>query len=274
MLLWQTVTLFHSYFVCRSAVIRLIHLLPFRFLRMEQIPTHMWKPTCFLIHTRLPNARQRSRGKPGTLLSMRWLGNTKKRLPTFIYSWTQEEYILLTASFIANVHVNSSTQIRTSWPSGRTDTLSTCLSSSSTVGVQWLQQGNPGPAGASTERAQCRVAAWELLSGRHHTQTQRLWPQQGDGQVVQTYGRPLLLIPTCLSWSRERLHLSRQNLHSHHMGKAADVALLENTGHLSLKRFRTWGQEMDPHVFSSMSDFIKFKFSNLTNQMDHFFHML
>lgn len=76
---------FHSYIVCLYAVKRLIHLLPFRFLRMEQIPTHMWKPTCFLIHTRLPNARQRSRGKPGTLLSMRWLGNTKKWLPTFIY---------------------------------------------------------------------------------------------------------------------------------------------------------------------------------------------
>lgn len=70
--------------------------------------------------------------------------------------------------------------------------------SSSTAGVQWLQQGNPGHTGAAAERAQRWVAAWELLPGRHHAQTERLWPQQGDGQVVQANGRPLLLTPTCL----------------------------------------------------------------------------
>lgn len=67
---------FHSFSISLSVVIQLIRLFPVRFLKMEQIPTRMWRLTCFQIHTRLPNARQRSQGKPGILPSMRWLGNT------------------------------------------------------------------------------------------------------------------------------------------------------------------------------------------------------
>lgn len=40
----------------------------------------------------------------------------------------------------------------------------------STAGVQRLQQRDARPAGAAAERAQCRVAAGELLPGRHQAQ--------------------------------------------------------------------------------------------------------
>lgn len=69
----------------------------------------------------------------------------------------------------------------------------TALTPSSLAGVQWLQQGDPGAAGATTERAQCRVAERELLPRRRHAHTQRLRPQQGDDQVVQADRRALLL---------------------------------------------------------------------------------
>lgn len=75
MLFWHIVLSSNSCFVYPSVVIPWLRLLPFRCLKMEQIPTRMWKPTCFQIRTRLPSARQRSRGKPETLLSMRWFGN-------------------------------------------------------------------------------------------------------------------------------------------------------------------------------------------------------
>lgn len=89
----------------------------------------------------------------------------------------------------------------------KTLTLLTFPFSSSTAGVQWLQQRNSGPSGAAAERAQCWVAAWELLPGWHYAQAQRLWPQQGDGQVVQTNGRSLLLTPAHLPLPKQQFWL-------------------------------------------------------------------
>lgn len=115
----------------------------------------------------------------------------------------------------------------------KTLTLLTFSFSFSTAGIQWLQQRNSGPSGAAAERAQCWVAAWELLPGWHYAQAQRLWPQQGDGQVVQTNGRSLLLTPAHLPLPKQQFWLclfkqknkQKTALHSNHMGNAADAYL-------------------------------------------------
>lgn len=152
--------LLDSCFVYLSVVIQWICRLPF------QVSEDGTDPNPYVKTYLLPDPHKTSKRK--TKISRKTRNPTfnemvrKSRisLPLFIF------YISFYSSCQVQGACEQLTQIRT-WSITRTDPLLT-TSSSSTAGVQWLQQGNPGPAWASAERAQCWVAAWELLSGRHH----------------------------------------------------------------------------------------------------------